>query len=336
MRKDEAKKLVTKASDDELLKLRAQWSVELGLGKNPVAKFGAPVSFTANLSSILPGVGPVPLSTSALANGFRTPYYIDEIRMQAYMTTPSATLVQPSYAMQFEFRTGAHKFSLVPVPMILHQPTFYTINAALRSEFTGGLARLGDEARWNLAKPLWMGPGDQIQCNVTRLLTPASSGNAPFAVDVTYIGRAIPPGTKPPFKRFVPWIAPFIHDFDDLFSQTTTQFRNEFQVPLNIHRLVGHPLSKATSGTFETARSNMLPDITGNQYPSIYMEDSLGYKITREFMPAGAIFDTERCVWTFARPIGPQEQLNMQIRTAGSVDAANRLFGIALHGYREE
>lgn len=323
------------ATSAELIELKARWSTDLGLGKNPVAQHGAPLSFSANLESILPGQTQV-MDTSALANGYRTPYFIDEIRIQAYMVNTATTTVQPSRAIQLQFRTGAYAFSNVPVPLILHQPVYNVNSNALSSSFTGGAARIGDEARWALPKPLWMAPGDQIQCSVLRDPTAASNANEPFAVDVTYVGRSLKPGTPGPKTRYVPWIAHYLHDFDDVYSQTTTQFRNPFMKPLIIQRLIGRPLSKATSGVFLTARTNMLPNATGTEYPSIYMEDSLGYKITRDFMPAGAIFDSSRCVWTFSRPIGPREQLNMQFRTAGTVDAANRLFGVAMHAYREE
>lgn len=325
-----------------LIELRAKWATDLGLGANPTSNFGAPVSFTAHLASITPGQTQV-LSTSGLANGFRTPYLIDEIRMQAYMTTPvaAASMVQPSYAVQFQFRTGAYAFSQVPIPMALHQPVYETTGTALQTDFTGPVSSIGDEARWLLAKPLWMAPGDQIQCNVFRHLTAAGLDNQVFAVDVTYVGRSLKPGTKGPKTRFVPWAAHYIHDFADAWSSTTTQFRNPFMYPLTIQRLIGRPLSKATSGTFTTMGTQMLPTAAGGQYAAIFIEDSAGYKITHsgisgKFAAVGSVFDTERCAWTFSRPIGAREQLNMQFQTLGTVAVSNRLFGVSMLGYREE
>jgi hypothetical protein len=331
----------------KMKELKARWAVELGLGKNPVAQFGAPVSFTAHLDAITPGQTQV-LAVSGLANGFRSSYVIDEIRMQAYMRTPSATLLQPSYALAFQFRTGSYAFSRVPVPMVLHAPAYTGIgntgNPALRSLFAGGLTRLGDEARWALSKPLWMAPGDQIQCIVKRDSTAAATSvdDTTFVVDVTYVGRSLKPGTPGPKTRFVPWVAHYVHDFSESFSQTMEEFRNQFTFPLTIQRLIGRPLSKAVNGTFNSARVAMLPDETADdQYAAIYIEDSLGYKVTRsaiagKFSPVGAIFDTERCVWTFSRPIGPRDQLNMQFQTLGTNVLADQLFGVSLQGYREE
>lgn len=319
-----------------LVDLKAKWAVDLGLGKNPVAQFGAPVSFTAHLDAILPGQTQV-MAVSGLANGFRTPYVIDEIRMSVYMTTPSATLLQPSYALGFQFRTGTYAFSKVPIPMVLYAPVYNSIAASLASAFTGGVSRIGDEARYVLAKPLWMAPGDQIQATVLRNLTAASSGGAGFDVDVTYVGRSLKPGTPGPAVRNVPWVAHYIHDFADSYSETTTEFRNPFSdKALQIHRLIGRPLSKATSGQFNTGRASMLPNAAGTKYASMLIEDSLGYKITRDYHPAGQIFDTERCVWTFNRPIGPRDQLNMKFRTAGTAGGTNVLFGVSMLGYREE
>lgn len=320
-----------------LTDLKARWAVELGLGKNPVAQFGAPVSFTAHLDSITPGQTQM-MAVSGLANGFRTPYIIDEIHMCAYMATPSATVLQPSLAMQFQFRTGSYAFSKVPVPMVLHAPVYNTQTEALLSVFAGGLTRIGDEARWLLAKPLWMAPGDQIQAVVLRDSSVASLGGGAFTVDVTYIGRSLKPGTPGPKTRYVPWVAHYLHDFALTYSETTTEFRNPFMTgPLHVHRLIGRPLSKATSGVnLATAHSSMLPNAADEKFASILIEDSMGYKVTRDYHPVGQVFDTERCVWTFNRPLGPRDQFNMKFRTLGSVAVGSPVFGVGMLGYREE
>ncbi len=335
--------------------LQARWATDLGLGANPVAQFGAPVSFSASLDSITPGQTQV-LNTSGLANGFRTPYVIDEIRMQGYMAAESATVLQPSYALQFQFRTGVYAFSAAPIPMLLYGPRFAPAQDAaelyggsgpgsfrgpmLVSEFAGGAMQVGDEVRWHLPKPLWMAPGDQVQCSVFRHATAAASGNAAFAANVTYVGRSLKPGTPGPRVRSVPWVAHYIHDIDDAFSQTTTQFRNPFTIPLQVQRLTGRPLSKAASGVFETSGPlGTLPFYANgnNKYASIYIEDSLGYKVTRDFTPVGSVFDTERCAWTFSRPLGPREQFNMQFRTVGAnEEVTDVIFGVGMIGYREE
>lgn len=346
------KDIVGKIPKEKLLQLKAKWATDLGLGGNPVAQFGSPVSFTAHLDNLLPGQT-VPLSTSGLANGYRTPYIIDEIHMQAYMTTPaaSANLVQPSYAVGFQFRTGAYAFSERPVPMMLYQPVYANVNpignvsvaqSVLKTEWAGAVITIGDEARWTLAKPLWMAPGDQIQASVSRDATAASLNNSPFSVDVTYIGRSLKPGTPGPKKRYVPWAAHYVHLFSDAWSSTTTQFRNPFMHPLTVQQLIGRPAKNSEQAAFATGRVGMLPNASAHLYAGIYIEDSLGYKITRSaidgnFAPVGTVFDTERCAWTFARPLGPREQLNMQFQTLGTVDPnLVDLFGVSMLGYREE
>ena len=342
--------------------LKAKWAIDLGLGKNPTARLGAPVSFTSHLASILPGQTQV-LGTSGLSNGYRTPYVIDEIRMQAYMTTPATTYLQPSYAMAFQFRTGAYAFSLKPVPMVLYSPRYGMSPARpglylqapgvpprgplLASEFTptGDTTYVyGDSARWVLAKPLWMAPGDQIQCLAERHVTAASSGNGAFAADITYVGRSLPPGTKGPATRFVPWASHFIFDFtSDTYAQTTTEFRNQFTFPMTIQKFVGRPLSKATNGLFDTSGpEGTLPRNTLTNtyyYAQVNIQDSLGYKITNQFSPVGNVFDAERGVWTFARPLGAREQIDMQFKRAGVLTSPNNaspIYGVGMLGYREE
>jgi hypothetical protein len=121
---------------------------------------------------------------------------------------------------------------------------------------------------------------------------------------------------------------------------------------LQIQRFIGRPMTKATSGSnppsnlgFATrgpvpalpfGRDNYNSTDVNRQYASVYIEDTFGYKVTRDFTPAGMVFDSERCAWTFSRPLGPREQINMQFRTAGTVALTNGLYGVSMIGYREE
>lgn len=317
--------------------LKPKWDVDLGLGKTPMSRKGAPLSFSANLTGLNPGDMNKLLSTSALANGFRNPYLIDEIRMQAYMSSPAAQTVGSGYAVSFQFRTGAYAFSLQDVPMGLYAPVYNSFGSSIFSSFTGGLTRIGDDVRWQLPRPLWMAPGDQIQALVSADASAGSSGNQARTVDVTYVGRSLPPGTPGPKSRSVPWVSSYIHDFANAYSETSTEFRNPFSdKPWQLQKLICKTMNKSATGGGVVGRFNMLPDAAGTKYASVYMEDSLGYKITRDYHPAGAIFDTERCVWTFQRPIGPREQVNMKFRTVGTAGGANVVFGVSAIGCREE
>lgn len=323
-----------------------RWSHRSGLGRDPVAMHGAPVSFTAEGTGLLPGQNLV-LDQSALQNGYRTPFWIDEIRMQAFMSAASIALpLQPAYATSFLFRTGSLAFSAVPVPMILHQPQYGDTNVPLLGQYADTSVRRGSSARWLLPRPLYMEPADLVQASVFRDLTiAAGDGTNPFSVAVTYVGRALPPGEKPPKSRHVPWASSYTHDFDLAYSQTGVQspFQNPFQRELYVHRFIGRPLSKSNTGTSSgTFSASMIPVSAGTKYAAIDIWDSTGYRLVKgggtngNFVPVGYVFDTARCAWTFARPLGPREQYNMAFQTLGTVGGANQLFAVSMLGTREE
>lgn len=331
--------------------LQPQWGGKLGLDKTGMAAVGAPVSFSAGATAIAAGQT-VPLNLVNLQSGYRTPYWVDEIRMQVYSgsSVDAGTFgVQAGgYMMQFQFRTGNYAFSKTPIPMALYAPQYGA--SALIGQETGSLDIVGHSVRWVLPKPLFMAPGDQIQCNVTRLSGVGAYGGAGFNADVAYVGRALPPGTTGPNARCVPWVANYIHDFANAYSETQAEFRNPFMVPLYVHRFVGRPGSKSSTGAPDLSNGiaggdfatqfNMLPTSTGIKYASVYIEDSLGYKIvagpSNAYSPVGCVFDTERCAWTFGRPLGPREQFNMKFATNGSASGTNSVFGVGMVGYREE
>lgn len=325
--------------------VKATWFNRSGLGKDPTAMHGAPVSFSSHGSGLLPGQNLV-MNMTGLQNGYRTPYFIDEIRMQAFIetaTTLNNELI-PDAAVSFQFRVGQHAFSQAPVPMIMHQPMYAAVSGGQGSKYAGNLFKVFGNARWILARPLLMMPGDAIQASAFRdAVAFAGNGTIPFSVDVAYVGRAMAPGASTPNLRHVPWIASFTHSFTNLWSHTGTEFRNPFlDRRLNVHRFVGRPLSNANTagaaaGGFPSfSRFFMLPDPSNTKYASINITDSQGYKITDRYVPVGQVFDTERCTWTFNRPLGPREQYNMQFQTNGSVDATSVQFCVAMHGYRDE
>lgn len=323
---------------------KVKWFHRSGLGCDPVAMHGAPVSFTAEGTGLLPGKNMV-LNQTALASGYRTPYFLDEIRMQVFMGSASVTSLVSSFAAAFQFRADSHAFSNVPIPMSLYQPQYNNTSQQLLANYVGGTLRRGTTARWLLAKPLWMAPGSTLQADVFRHLTAAAGdGTNPFTVVVTYVGRALPPGSKQPVSRHVPWAAFYTHDFANSYSETDVQspFQNPFTRELMVHRFIGRPLSKATSGVSTTFRDFMLPNDLGVRYAAIDMWDSTGYRVVKGggsggmFVPVGMVFDPERCSWTFARPLGAREQYNMAFQTQGTSGGTDRLFCVSMLGTREE
>lgn len=332
--------------------LKPEWAVKLGLGKTGMSNVGVPVSFSTGATGIAAG-STIPLNVANLQSGYRASYWIDEIRMQVYSDYGLAIAIPAinqmgGYMMQFQFRTGSYAFSKTPIPMALYAPQY---GFSGLNEVQIANSALGHSVRWPLPKPLFMGPGDQIQCAVTRL--PGIMVGTNFNATVTYVGRMLPPGAAGPVSRCVPWVSNYIHDFANSYSETQDEFKNPLVLPLWIHRFVGRPGSKDTGGAADSSATgngitggdfgsqhNMLPTSNAIKYASVYIEDSLGYKIvagnSNAYAPVGAVFDTERCAWTFGRPLGPRQQFNMKFQTIGTVGGTNAIFGVGMVGYREE
>lgn len=334
--------------------LKARWFSKSGFGKDPVAMHGAPVSFSGRVGGLGAGENEV-VDASALQNGYRTPYYIDEIRMTSWFDSfltsggtpdPYSQGTAPQtlgYATKFLFRVGAHKISDEPIPMGSYGPNYN--GTALGEIYSNGQGRFGSSQRWLLPKPLLMQPGDVILATVFR---DASAGSA-VAVDanatVTYVGRALPPGAKTPLVRNVPWVAKYEHAFSQSYSRTGVNgknpFQNPFTNPLTVHRLTGKVANirsdqaRPTSGSFLSNFGPVMLPVTGVADLACYMEDSQGYKITRAFTSVGAIFDTGRNAWTYNRAIGPREQIDMQFQLNGATDSITA-FVVGLIGHREE
>lgn len=330
------------------------WVGAAGMKATGMAPVGAPVSFSGALTNIAQGQTAT-MDLTGLQNGYRTAYWIDEIRMNVYSNdiagnpfspTPIGTAGAGGYMMQFQFSTGKYAFSRTPISMSLYAPE-YGISKLFNNQNTSYLR--GRSVRWVLPKPLFMAPGDQVQCAVNRLNGVGSFSGVNFNANVAYIGRALPPGASGPTTRCVPWISQYVHDYANAYSDSGQTFRNQFMSPLHVHRFVGRPGNKASDGAFDNTATgsgitggdfntqhNMLPTSNGIAYAKVNITDSLGYKITRDYSPVGSVFDTERCAWTFGRPLGPREQISMQFQTVGTVSVTNTIFGVGMIGYREE
>ncbi len=336
-----------------------------GLGPNPIVggkgglrggSGGAPISFTASAQGLVSGQS-IMLDTGTLQSGFRTPYFIDEIRMQIvsdeYDQGPDVGMVGTwggiGGNLRVQFQTGNRQFSKKPVPMGLYAPVFSPEDfGSLPAGLNGVTPTLRSycNVRWPLPKPLWMAPGDVIQAVFDYL--PLNQLGAPqpdVTVNVTYVGRTIAPGTAAPDTRQIPWVSFFEKLSDDAYLTTTEEFRNPFTYPMIVQRFTERTYSEAPAigGLEEQLSNGQLPAMldSNNQFISMKLEDSLGYAIVKDFAPVGLVFDTSRHAWTFSRSLGAREQFNLTLRT-DDVNGAAAVPGPGWHtlvgmvGYRDE
>jgi hypothetical protein len=309
-----------------------------GLGKNPIAQRGAPISLTAQVRDVVAGSTRV-FDTAALQPGYRVPYLIDEIRfdLDSEFTQFFFDYYPLAPNVQFIFTIGQHQFSQVPVPMSLYGPE-YSENGSIENGDDNDAVQIADffeRRRWLLPKPLWLGPGDVIQCSVVRPLTGiAIIDNANVNVaTITYVGRTIPPGTPPPPVRNVPWVAWYQHPSEKTYSESNDQFRNKFLKPWHIHRTVAAIVGQNVGRSYD----QYMFERATQRYATIKLADSLGYEITRDFVPMADLYAAKYGdAWTFRRSIGPREQLNVAFNTFDPASSGALSPMVSFVGYREE
>lgn len=312
-------------------------------GSRPGRSGGAPVVFSAQ-ADIAPGKQ-VTLNAQTLQSGFRTPYFIDEIRISAY--TKSVTygdyLTALNDAIRIQFQTGSHLFSQDLVPAGNMYPCFSNNDfGSVVLDITDSRAYMS--GRWILPRPLYMPAGDVVLANVelndrTGEFAAKFGTSDAVTVTVTYVGRLVAQGYKESDPRFIPWLAWWTKASTDSYAEAQTRLRNPFLVPAHVQRFTMRTFrynNVAPSPAYEEMeRRAMYPGT--DFYHEVRIDDSRGYSIVPKFAAVGSVFDGTRRAWTFGRELGPREQFNMQMRSAGSA-VANATFytNIGLVGYREE
>ncbi len=363
-----------------------------GLGKSLVGNEGSPMSFTASVTGLTPGLTKV-FDSAALQPGYRTPYVIDAITM--LVKSPVICESETIGAFQlmdgtgfgglvdFLFQTGHHAFSAKPIaaPNFTPRYMFWPDTVTQQISNPGAAGQLyqtaeelceqvgdvtvGGEAapagqfycvyKWLLPKPLLLLPGDVINASCQRHADLAAGTSSPFGsmeATVTYTGRALPPGEKLPKTQCVPWVGMF-DQVDKAITGTTVtaapwansnrEFENPFQRNWNVQRLVARNVfASAGTGNAVSVGGVSLIGAAANTY-SLKITDPLGYQITTGFVPISAIANyNDSSAWTFSRPVGPRQRVNMEFDFGTHTVASNIGTGgglrkmVSLVGYREE
>ncbi len=312
-----------------------------GLGPNPVAEAGAPIALTSELGSITAGRSAV-FPVLGLQPGFRTPYWIDEVRIVVAWRTDPGVSYEVAPALRFFFNTGSYQISKTPIPSMLYSQIYGYDESTTGARISATLQRYYSTFRWVLPKPLYMPAGDVLQCSVTRDVTLAAS-QVMVGAYLSYVGRACAPGEAPPPCRHIPWVAYYRHPNTSSYSTTNDEFRNPVLKPLMIQRLVARMAYTGEGGAANQGligppgnyvSQGFLPTNASATYISATIQDSLGYLIVPTMTPIGAIIDPMRGVWTFNRALSAREQLSMAFQTTGSTGDYDAY--VSMIGYREE
>jgi hypothetical protein len=332
-------------------------SIDGGVGGAPVALFSATTSaLAAGQVQVLP--------IKTLQLGYRAACFIDEIRISAYSNAQllASTNGGLTGIIAAKFDVGPHSFSggnqtdangfaagFIPIgcyaPRWSYGPEEAGATYAGIVEFGGGQNgyRTYARVRWALPKPLYLGPGDVLRCSVQRHPTFAANLDPLFTPDVSvqvaYIGRVVASGTPPPPMRQVPWVSYMQKLSSEAVGSSNQEFRNPFTRPLMVQRFTWRSYREVKSGSylFIELFGDGVPAVGSTYYESVQVEDSLGYRVTNDYVPIGYVFDPFRRAWTFSRPIGPREQFNVKL-SRSIAPAANNTFitNIGMVGYRDE
>jgi hypothetical protein len=326
-------------------------------GRNPKLG-GAPVVFSAQ-ATLATGKATV-LNAQTLQSGFRTAYFIDEIRISMHTSVVDHAISNEgtsglSGLVSVLFQTGKYQFSADAVPVGLLAPMFGTdygrVVVGTHPQF-----RNFSTVRWALPKPLFMPAGDVVLANVSLAtngtLTALFSAEPCVTVMITYVGRLMPQGYVAP-ERNVPWLAWWQKNMtgtggrgggaSSTYADATTNFRNPFKVPVHVQRFTQRTYKSVTAAnaTRHFSEENAQAQIynTSLPYETIALQDSRGYVITKDFVPVGDVFDVARHAWTFGRELGPREQFNMQMATqniAALPASTDFITNVGVVGYRPE
>jgi hypothetical protein len=323
--------------------------------KGLTPKTWAPVSYTSEVTGL--GAGEtLPLPQASLQSGFNTPYFIDEIRFTAYTGTYTGIDLAGDISGMIGFQLSASSYAFSRggfgqtsfVPMILYAPTYSsaasTTNGPLYESMRQAVSATENRRyvtrRWVLPKPLFMPAGDTILAAVNRVA--AIGTDIPdITAQVTVIGRALPPNTPTPAKRQIPFVGYYVHPSTATYSEGNFQLLNPFKSDWNVQRMVIATRTTAANGFSTGAGFLESPDGT-TRYASIKLTDSLGYKITGSsaggFVPIADVASRNNdSVWTFSRPLPPNEQYNAAFQiTTGTI--TNTVFDVlfSMVGYRDE
>lgn len=355
-----------------------------GLGRSGVALAGAPMSFTAQVTGLTPGLTKV-FDAAALQPGYRTPYWIDCITM----VIKSPSIASQSNAVgcsngtgfgsviDFQFQTGHHAFSAKPIAAPCFTQRYMSRFDGIFNLTTGSPEELGQRTtvtanspspgvtttlrnfycvyRWLLPKPLLLLPGDVVIASATRNSQIAAGStasptgqtfSAAMTATVTYTGRACEPGAKLPKFQCVPWVGMF--DQIDVgsgaaitpWANTYREFENPFQHVWNVQKLVARAVLATNNNSTSSGQVTNLSTSTGGMNSwSVKITDPLAYQITNGFVSIENLANLDGpSSWTFSRPVGPRQRVNMEFdfgtSTLASTLSTRKM--VSLVGYREE
>lgn len=263
-----------------------------------------------------------------LSYPYRKAVLVDEIRFD--MTAEAGSAPNLGSVLYAKFQLGQHYLMRDFVPVWLLGTTMVPTEEEQR-DTSLATPQAVSHYRWRLAEPLYVEAGQVLRPQFSHVLHNTSVPAGAITVQVSYAGRVVPPQHKRPSVIEVPYAAPFVTTFGQVYQQSNEfNLFNPFDKPLRVQRMTGRVLRDGAAPFLE--RSFTPPPNLATTQAQVQIFDNYGGKVVNDLTGVGDVFDAARAAWTFDVVMPPKAQFDVRVWNIQS----NTQVHIAMIGTREE
>lgn len=277
---------------------------------------------------------------SDLAYPYRKAVVVDEIRFDLFADATGMDAGQPpnlGALVYVKLQLGQHYLMRDYVPIWL-LGTKMDSNEEENLDDSLATANNYSHYRWKLPEPLYVEAGQVLQCTFSRAV-PTLTGmpatvDADITAQVTYAGRVVGPNTPRPGVLAVPYVAPFVTTWGQVYQQSNEyHLFNALGKTLRIQRMTGRVLQSIAGGEGNVINEiQVLTPVTAGAVLTVQINDSWGGKIVNDRTGPADIWDAPRGAWTFDTVMPEKGQYELRVWNI----PADQQLHVAMVGVREE
>ena len=199
-------------------------------------------------------------------------------------------------------------------------------------------------SNWRFSRPMYLPIQRQVAVTLQKNMTTSNLSRALFG----FRGRVLPEDYRSPDTVAVPWVGLFRPASTDFNSAVTTlpykstgEFKNQFNVPLHVTKMIGASTSQDQYGYNDIESGSLVgpqQDGTGRSVAQIKIFDGKGNPIVRDATTLLHLCQGIRNEWSIEFDLAPGEllQATMDLRHADLASGSEvRWPSIAMVGWRE-
>lgn len=270
-------------------------------------------------------------SSRDLSYPYRKAIWLEEIRFDVSFPSGSAT-VDLGALVYAKLYLGKHYLMRDPMPIWLLGTVMGSYSLEALKDTTLSTTVTYGHFRWRLPEPLYIEAGQYLSTVLNRFVD-GLGGNV--TVQVSYVGRTVPPSQPRPKVFPVPYAAPFLTTVNGSTYQQSNEKHlfNPFNAPLRVQRMTGRVLT-FVSGLIASNTLAMTPSVNNPSGTTIAVQiyDSWGGKIVNDLTGPSDVWDVLRASWTFDTILPPKGMYQVQ---AWNIDVGKALH-VGMIGVREE